>query len=81
MESSPQRLKPNSLQTSYVRPKGRTLQVDEFPQLVKPGHKLLPLAENQVRVQDKKRSKGFARLIRPMYAWANMGHPSWFYSG
>jgi hypothetical protein len=29
-ESSPQRLKPNSLQSSYVRPKGRTLQRSEF---------------------------------------------------
>jgi hypothetical protein len=43
---------------------------------------------NQVRDQYKKRSKGFARLIRPMYAprqagagGANMGHPSRFYSG
>jgi len=29
-ESSPQRLKPNSLHSSYVRPKGRTLQRSEF---------------------------------------------------
>jgi hypothetical protein len=26
----PQRLKPHSFQDSYVRPKGRTLQIDEF---------------------------------------------------
>jgi hypothetical protein len=51
------------------------------PQPVKPGHKLLPLAETQLQAQDKKRSKGFARLIRHMYAEANMGHPSRFYSG
>jgi hypothetical protein len=29
-ESNPQRLKPNSLHSSYVRPKGRTLQRSEF---------------------------------------------------
>jgi hypothetical protein len=29
-ESSPQRLKPNSLHGSYIRPKGRTLQRSEF---------------------------------------------------
>jgi hypothetical protein len=29
-ESSPQRLKPNSLHSSYVRPEGRTLQKNEF---------------------------------------------------
>jgi hypothetical protein len=30
MPGGPQRLKPNSLQSSYVRPKGRTLQRSEF---------------------------------------------------
>src|SRR5580700_3981726 len=29
-ESSPQRLKPNSLHSSYVRPKGRNLQRSKF---------------------------------------------------
>jgi hypothetical protein len=29
-ESSPQRLKPDSLQSIYVRPEGRTLQKHEF---------------------------------------------------
>ena len=35
--SSPQRLKPDSLHSSYVRPEGRTLQTKRvFPQPVKP---------------------------------------------
>ena len=34
-----------------------------------------------MQAQDKERSTGFARLIRPMYARANMGHPSRFCSG
>jgi hypothetical protein len=54
MESSPQRLKPNSFQSSYVRPEGRTLQVDEFSAACKARTQTPASCGNQVQAQEKR---------------------------